>query len=372
MKIQRISVWQLDLPLSQPYYLSGGRLKFEQLDSTFICIQTDNGVQGWGEACPWGHTYLAASGNGIRAAVTYLAPAVLGQDPCALQHLNRVMDQALPGHLAAKSAIDIACWDILGKVTAMPLWRLLGANAPHAVAVNSSISTGTPKEMLASIEVARRKNYKTHSAKIGGNDIALDIARINAIESARLPDEKITYDINRAWVPATAIEILNSVTTRGWIEQPCQTLEQCQRVRTKASQPIMLDECLSTYNDHLDAWRHVAADGIKLKPNRVGGLTKAVQIRDFAIAVNWQMHIEDVGGSALADTVAIHLAAATPPDNRLASWLCHEHLSIDPVPAQGARNIDGYATPPDSAGIGVTPDPSILSTLAQPVTVYEN
>ena len=79
------------------------------------------------------------------------------------------------------------------------------------------------------------------------------------------------------------------------------------------------------------------------------------------------MHIEDVGGSALADTAAIHLAASTPDANRLASWLCHDHLAIDPVEGQGARNAAGFATPPSTPGLGVVPD---LNMLGEPVAVY--
>ena len=74
MKINRITVWQLDLPLHKPYYLSGGRLRFELLDSTFVRIDTDAGIHGWGEGCPWGVTYLPAHGRGIRAGIDELAP----------------------------------------------------------------------------------------------------------------------------------------------------------------------------------------------------------------------------------------------------------------------------------------------------------
>ncbi len=125
---------------------------------------------------------------------------------------------------------------------------------------------------------------------------------------------------------------------------------------------------LHTMQDHLEAWKRGACEGVKVKPNRVGGLTRARQIRDFGVSVGWQMHIEDVGGSALADTAAIHLAASTPEANRLASWLCHYHLSVDPVPGQGARNVNGFATPPSMPGLGVTPDEEALG---QPVARYE-
>ena len=367
MHIRRISVWQLDLPLTHPYYLSGGRLRFDQLDSTFVRIDTDDGLSGWGEGCPWGHTYLPAHGPGLRAAIQTLAPALLGQDPCALLHINRLMDAQLPGHPYAKAAMDIACWDILGQAAGMPLWRLLGGVADK-VSINSSISTGTPEEMIALMQAASAKGYTTHSAKIGGSDIALDISRIEAISAALPAGEAVTFDVNRAWTPATAIQVLGSVRSRDWVEQPCETLDQCQHVAWRVAQPIMLDECMHQFSDHLDAWRRSACQGVKVKPNRLGGLTRARQVRDFGVSVGWQMHIEDVGGSALADTAAIHLAASTPDENRLASWLCHDHLAVDPVPGQGVRNLGGYVQAPTTPGLGVTPD---FTPLGDPVAVYE-
>jgi L-alanine-DL-glutamate epimerase-like enolase superfamily enzyme len=69
-----------------------------------------------------------------------------------------------------KSAIDMACWDILGQHAGLPLWKLFGGDAAHPVLVNSSISTGTPDEMLALISKAAAKGYTVHSAKVGGAD----------------------------------------------------------------------------------------------------------------------------------------------------------------------------------------------------------
>lgn len=367
MKISRISVWAVDLPLERPYRLSGGRLKVERLDSTFVRLDTDEGISGWGEGCPWGTTYLPAHGPGIRAGLATLAPAVLGRDPRSLRALNDAMDMQLPGHPYVKSAIDMAAWDILGQSAGLPLWQLFGGDRAVPVAVNSSISTGTPDEMIALIRKASARGYRTHSAKLGGHDTGADIARIEAISAALPEGEKVTYDINRAWTPGVAVQVLNSISARDWVEQPCETLDQCAHVAARVANPIMLDECLHGFQDHLEAWRLGACEGVKVKPNRVGGLTRALQIRDFGVSVGWQMHVEDLGGSALADTAAIHLASSTPEANRLASWLSHYHLSVDPVPGQGARNVDGFATPPTSPGLGVRPDEDALG---DPVAVY--
>ena len=368
MRISRITVWQVALPLSAPYWLSGGRLKFESLDSTFVRIDTDAGVSGWGESCPWGHTYLPAHGGGVRAGLALIAPQLIGRDPRAPAAINRIMDVVLPGHPYVKSAIDIACWDILGQAAQMPLWRLFGAEQAAPVAANSSIATGAPEEMIARIEAASAKGYRVHSAKIGGDDAAGDIDRINAISAALAHGHSVTFDVNRAWTPGVAMQVLSSVAARDWVEQPCETLDQCAEVAARVAQPIMLDECLHTFQDHLAAWQQRACQGVKVKPNRVGGLTKARQIIEFGVSVGWSMHVEDVGGSALADTAAVHLAAATPDANRLASWLCHDHLAVDPVPGQGVRNRDGVMTPPDAPGLGVVPDPD---RLGDPCAAYE-
>jgi len=369
MKISKIAVWHLNLPLSKPYWLSGGRLKFEKLDSTIVRIDSDEGLHGWGESCPWGETYLPAFGGGARAAIELLAPTLLGENPVQIEKLNRLMDVNLPGHLYAKSAIDMACWDIIGKKAGLPLCDLLGGRATDYVLTNSSISTGTPEEMNGYIADARARGYTVHSAKVGGPDVSKDIERIEAIAAALPSKEKVTFDVNRAWTSGTAIEVMNRVAgvANSWFEQPCETFNQCLHVRRNTRQPILLDECMHTMNDHILAYKEGACEGVKVKPNRLGGITKCKQVRDFGISVGWQMHIEDVGGTVLADTATMHLAQSTPIENQLASWIAHDHLVDDIAPGQGARNVNGKTSAPDLPGIGVEPE---LDLLAEPVAVY--
>ena len=369
MKITRITVWQLDLPLTHPYWLSGGRLRFDRLDSTIVRLDTDAGVHGWGEGCPWGATYLSAFGRGIRAGIAELAPVVLGQDPRLPERLNRAMDVALPGHPYVKAALDIACWDILGKLAGLPVCDLLGGREGGPVALSSSISTGTPEAMVALIEEARGRGLKVHSCKVGGTDVAMDIARIEAAAAARLPGETLVFDVNRAWTPGHAMEVMNSVHARapGCFEQPCETMEEVAHLRAHVRQPIVLDECLHSFADHVRAHGLGACEAVKVKPNRLGGLTKARQVRDFGLSVGWRMHIEDVGGTVLADTAAIHLAQATPESHRLAGWSCQDHLVDDIAPGQGARDVDGAASAPELPGLGIEPE---LDRLGEPTAVY--
>jgi len=179
--------------------------------------------------------------DGARAAIAEIAPAVVALDPRRIDLVNRAMDTALPGHICAKSAIDMACWDILGKTTDLPLVELLGGRTEAPITLQSSISTGAPEEMVAAVESKREQGYRVHSAKIGA-DPEMDVARIRALEAARAPGESITYDVNRAWLPEQAMRVMNSVAdVQAYFEQPCETLEECAALRRLTRQPIILD-----------------------------------------------------------------------------------------------------------------------------------
>ncbi|MDH3500455.1 MAG: mandelate racemase/muconate lactonizing enzyme family protein [Acidimicrobiia bacterium] len=367
MKITRISVYPFELPLTYPYRLSGGRLLFERLDSTFVRIETDEGVTGWGEGCPWGSTYLPAFPGGIRAAIAELAPTVLGMDPRRTDVVNAAMDTALPGHLYAKSPIDQACWDIFGKSVGLAVSDLLGGAIDQDVTVQSSIGTDTPEAMVADIRRRHEQGYRTHSPKIG-SDVHEDIRRIRAIAGALPPGDTVTFDANRAMLADQAIRLMTQTAdVDAYFEQPCETYEECLQVRRATSQPIILDEVIVDYADIVRAHADQACEAIGLKIERVGGLTRAKRIRDFCVQAGIRMNIEATGGSVLADTVAVHLAQSTPIRFLRATWLCHEMLTVDPCEG-GARNLGGYTRAPTAPGLGADPDQDMLG---DPTPVYE-
>lgn len=368
MKISRVSVWSVPVPLTSPYFLTGGKQRFDALDSTLIRVETDEGVEGWGESCPWGHTYLPGHANGVRAGLKTILPFVLGADPRSIEHINRLMDSALPGHPYVKSGVDTACWDILGKVSGLPLWQLFGGNAPTPVEANGSVGFGDPDTMVRKLQKASADGFRTHSVKLGAEDPFDDVERIETVGAALPKGERITWDANQGWTPATAIQVLNTTRTTYWVEQPCHTTAQCAEVARRVPAPIMLDESLDTFDDHLTAWSTQACQGVKVKPNRVGGLTKARRIRDFGIAVGWRMHIEDLGGCGLANMAATHLASSTPSEHRLASWPGDDMIDLDICNGTGVKTTDGYITPHSDPGHGVVVD---MNLLPEPTAIYQ-
>ena len=126
MRITGVTAWQVDLPLHEGSYKWSGGKSVDVFDSTVVRITTNTGVEGFGEVCPLGPAYLSAYANGVRAGLKELAPKLIGEDPTQLLRLNRTMDAALKGHPYVKSALDMACWDILGKVSGLPVCVLLG------------------------------------------------------------------------------------------------------------------------------------------------------------------------------------------------------------------------------------------------------
>ncbi|MEQ8442148.1 MAG: mandelate racemase/muconate lactonizing enzyme family protein [Alphaproteobacteria bacterium] len=369
MRIRRISVFHRTAPLTRPYKLSGGRLRFEELDCTFVKVEADNGLVGWGEGTPWGHTYLPAHGGGIRAAAELLAPALLDRDPRQPDRINRLMDLTLPGHLYAKSPFDIACWDLFGQSVGLPIVDLLGGRHEEPTPIASSISTDTPDGMLAEINLYRDMGYYVHSVKVGGSDTDLDIARIRHLKANERPGEFIFYDVNRAWTPAEAITVMNGVADLPvTFEQPCETLDQCAQVRALTRQPISIDERLETEGDMLRITAGHIGEVVNIKINRVGGLTKARRIRDIGLAGGFKFLVMESGGTVVADTQTQHLAQSIPRDLRLGTWLCQEMLSVDSAPGRGARNNGkGESVAPDLPGLGVAPDEDFLG---DPVAVY--
>jgi L-alanine-DL-glutamate epimerase-like enolase superfamily enzyme len=368
VKITRISVYQVDLPLEHPYWLSGGRLKFECLDATFVKIETDAGITGWGEGTPWGHTYVPAHGPGIRAGIETMASFVLGLDPRRVLDVERAMDLALPGHLYAKSPIDMACWDIAGKAAGLPIADLMGGGSRTPRPIASSVGAKTVEETREVIQRYRDRGYVAHSVKIGG-DVERDVARVRDVESIRLSGEIVLYDVNRGWTRQQALKVMQATEDlKVMFEQPSETLDDIAAIRPLHSAPVSVDESLVTLQDAARIARDGLAEVFGIKLNRVGGLTKAARMRDVALAHGIDMFVMATGGSVLADTEALHLAATIPDINCHAVWACQDMLTVDIADGRGPRNKAGHLHLPEEPGLGVEPNED---QLGHPVAVYQ-
>ena len=171
MKISQIRLYCVDLPIKGTgYQLSRGRL-VTQTANVVVEITTDTGVIGWGESCPFGLNYLEGFGGGALATLEKLCPLLIGRNPLEIDAINWFMDATLTGHIYAKSAIDIACWDILGKATGLPLYTLLGGMTNKAPLVRTSVNAAEG-DLAAGIEAKRKQGFQVLTLKVGDNPVA--------------------------------------------------------------------------------------------------------------------------------------------------------------------------------------------------------
>ena len=151
LKITKISVYQTYLPLVEGSYNWSGGNSVSALDATIVAIETNSGITGYGENTPLGPAYLPAYAAGTRTGIHQLAPHLIGQDPTRINNINSRMDQSLRGHPYVKSALDMACWDILGKVAGLPVCELLGGRYEESFPLYRAISQQSPEEMTSMV-----------------------------------------------------------------------------------------------------------------------------------------------------------------------------------------------------------------------------
>jgi len=223
VKIKQIRVYQVDLPLHEGSYKWSGGKSVEVFDSTVVCVETDDGRTGWGEVCPLGPAYLPAYAAGVRAGIAELGPHLQGMNPVELGKLNLRMDAALKGHPYVKSAIDVACWDLLGQVSGLPICELMGGRYGDDFVLYRAISQESPEEMAASVQGYREEGYRRFQLKVGG-DAQDDIARIHACAGVLQPGDRLIADANTGWNSHDALRVANGVRDLDvYIEQPCPT-----------------------------------------------------------------------------------------------------------------------------------------------------
>lgn len=367
MRITRVSVYQVGLQAAGGVYkLSGGR-EFRSFDSTIVQISADDGQAGWGESCPFGVGYLPGHAGRIRAGVALLAPYLIDLDPRRVERVYEVMDNLLPGNPDAKSAIDLACWDLFGKAAGLPVCELLGGRAEADLPLISSVSTGTPEEMAAKVEAFRARGYVAHSVKVGGARPEEDLARIGAIMAARQPGESYIVDVNRGWTLDTALSVARGL--RDWdlvVEQPCNTYRECLSFKRRTDLPLSLDEILDSPEMLLQAIADDAIDVANIKLGKVGGLTKARRMRDICAAAGIAVSVQETCGSDIAFAAICHLAQSTTDNVRRHIWDCRE-LGATKT-AEGAPAVEaGHARAAETPGLGIGP---LAEALGDPVAVY--
>jgi len=256
----------------------------------------------------------------------------MGQDPTAIGPINQLMDKALLGHPYVKSAIDMACWDLLGKSSGKSVCELMGGKFGDSVALYRAISQRPAEEMAENVAGHRADGYTRFQLKVGG-----------------VPQD----DIDR-------MRVVNAVRDRDvYIEQPCKSYEHCLTIRKRTTLPFILDENITGIEALLRGHADGAMDVINLKISKVGGLTKARLIRDVCVSLNIPMTIEDSWGGDIITAAIAHLAHSTPEALRFSATDFNSYVTVQN--ATGApQRVNGHMAASDDAGLGIEPNRDAL------------
>jgi len=359
MKITRLSLWHLPLTSHEPYYMAEGKT-CDTVETVILRLDTNAGISGWGEVCPIPH-YLPAYARGVAPALQEVAPVVLGADPVGPEALMARVDHHLQGHVYAKSALDIAVWDLTGRAAGLPLCALLGGQRQADLPLYHSITCIAPEDMARIALDAKAQGITQFQVKLGADaDPEADIARLSLVREAVGAGPLVYGDWNCGATQLDATRVGRAVAHLDiMLEQPCQTLAECAAVKSATGLAMKLDEGAHDTATLLEGARRGIMDAVALKLSKFGGVSATRRARDLCLHLGARMCIEDSWGSDITTAAALHLGAATDPGRLLNVCDLSGYVRPRLDPGAPTREHGRIAVPP-GPGLGVAPDRDLL------------
>ena len=362
MRITAIETTAVRIPLTEPVKWSGGTR--ETAPAVVVQVHTDEGVTGLGEC----------NGPTLPAIQTILeqelAPLAIGADPLRHELLLHRLDEHIVNYdelgRYAVAGLDLALWDLRGKVLGCPVVDLLGGRYRDRVEFMGYLFIDVPERNAEQALSFVERGFKVIKAKVG-RDADLDVERVKAIRAAIGDDIGLRVDPNMAWSEHTAIATLRRMAPYGieFCEQPLPwyDVEGMARVRQQSGVPIAADEGITGIRSALELIRHRAVDVFTLYVSEAGGLSHARDIVRLADAADVQCVLGTWAELGIATAAALHLAGS----QRNFTMACDTHypLQADDVITE-PHVFDGpYLPVPNGPGLGVELDPKKLAQYAK-------
>jgi len=358
MKIKGIYIYAHDLSVKDgPYTMANA--KVYALDTTLVKMVADNGLVGGGETCPVGPTYAEAHAAGARAALKVMAEGLIGADILPLS-LHRAMDGLLNGHNYAKAAIDIAAHDLLAKHYGITVAELLGGAVTDNVPSYYATGVGTPDDIARIAKEKAVEGYPRLQIKIGGRPVEIDIEVVHKVwQAVQGTGVRLAVDGNRGLPTRDALRLSRECLDIPLImEQPCNTLEDHQKIRSQLHHGLYLDENTVNLNTVITAAGTGLVDGFGMKVTRIGGLHNMATLRDICAARNLPHTCDDSWGGDIIAAACTHIAATVQPKLLEGAWLAAPYIDGHYDAENGIEIVGGYIKLPKGMGLGITPDES--------------
>jgi len=326
----------VDLKLTTPFRISRG---VEDTSQNVMVQITHDEYTGYGEAAP--DQYYGENQETVLACVTQFA-GNLGDDPFLINDIMSHLDKIIRFNPSAKAAVNMALYDLVGKMLGVPLYKLLGLNPKHTLHTSFTIGIDIPVEIAKRALVA--KDYPLLKIKVGTRH---DLEIIKAIRD--VTNAVIRVDANTGWTPKEAIKMINALAPYNieFVEQPTapHDLAGLKLIRDNVPVPIIADESCVIIEDIPRLAECV--DGVNLKLMKSNGITNVLKMIHVARAHNLRVMIGCMIESSMAITAAAHLSPLVDYAD------LDGHLLIDNDPYEGVKVVNGKLMLPDTPGLGV-------------------
>ncbi len=364
MKITSLKLRHIAIPFVTPYKLSKAYGTLSQAHAVILELETDAGVTGWGEADPM-HPFTEETPATVMAAARDLmAPHLLGRDPRDLAEIEFALDQTVFGHLLARGAVNMALYDILGKIHRLPVHAFLGGILHRQLPLLGGIGSGSPAEDAEAAGALVEQGYRSVMIKMGAQPIEREIQRLIQAQKHFSGRLDIIVDANQGWDVFQTLRFIEAV--RGVapeiIEQPVARwdLAGLRRIRHRAPCAVSVDESLITVHDAADIIGQEAADVFSIKVSKNGGLDKSRQIAHLGLAFGKRCLMNSMLEFGITQAASLQLGCTLP---NLVT-LGHAYGSVlrmaDDFTDFHANIHHGTVTVPSRPGLGISVDKAKL------------
>ena len=351
MKITGIKVKQVEVPLIEPFRISLGVITHSR--SAVVEIETDEGLVGYGEGAP-AILITGESLSGTADVIHAFENELIGVDPTDLEKVYWIMDRTAAHSGSAKTAVDIACYDLLGKKAGLPVYKLLGGHQNY-IDTDMTVGIDTPAIMAAKAKKHVEAGFDTIKTKVG-TTFEEDLARVKAIREAVGDDVKIRVDANQAWQAKEAVRLIERLNEYDieLVEQPVpyHDIAGLEYVTKHSMVPIMSDESCFNSKDALRLVERRAVDYLNIKLMKCGGIREALKINAICEAAGIECMLGCMAEeSNLGITAAASLGAAVKNITRAD---LDATFSLTDLPFKGGMRVENTKSLvlPEEPGFG--------------------
>jgi muconate cycloisomerase len=345
---------------------------------SIVRLTTTDGVVGWGEATPlgsWGGDrgrYFGETPVTVRHVIEdVLRPILTGTDPFELHELRARMESAIKGHVYAKAAVEMALYDVQGKLVGLPLAAMLGGHARDGVPIAHMIGIMDIDDGIREAVAAAQEGIRTFQLK-GTGVLDRDVALVRAARGELGDGVTLRLDANQGYRQIGAKAAMQSVhkleeAGADIVEQPTEGLRQMAAVRAGVSAMVIADESCWQPADLIEIGRRDGADAISIYLSKAGGIDGARQVADLALTLGLPCDVNGSLESGIGNAANIQFAVAAPavtlacviPVTTTADATGPNTAGryfADDLVAESFPYADGILRPPAGPGLGIVVD----------------